>query len=138
MRENHYRAWDKEKQHMEYDFDGTPKFDGEREYRLVYIKGKLQFCHMENWLYDPQYYVIMQFTGQKDKNGKDLDWWEGDLFKMHGHSNPWAIVKEQGCFWFQCPITKERSLCYRVAEYFNQPIKIGNIHESPELMENKK
>ena len=81
--------------------------------------------------------TVGQSTGLKGKNGKELNWWEGDLFMMHGHSIPWVIVKEQGCFWFKCPVTKERKLCYRVAEYFNQPVKVGNIHDNPKLLETK-
>ena len=78
--------------------------------------------------------TVGQYIGLKDKNDKDLDWWEDDVFKMHGHSIPWAIVKEQGCFWFRCPVTKERKVCYKVAEYYNQPVKIGTIHDNPELI----
>ena len=26
-------------------------------------------------------FIIEQFTDLKDKNGKDLDWWEGDILK---------------------------------------------------------
>lgn len=133
-----------------------------RPYRGLTKKGKWVYgwyCKVENRHYivpdsakryaidkdDPGFYgnrevipeTVGQSTGLKDKNGEDLDWWEGDIFKMHGHPIPWVIIEERSCFWFRCPVTKERKLCYGVAEYFNQPVKIGNIHENGNLLEEK-
>ncbi len=74
-------------------------------------------------------YILEQFTNLCGKAGRDLDWWEGDVFKMHGWSIPWVIVKDQGCFWFKCLTTSERRLAYRVAEYAIQTEKVGTTLE---------
>ncbi len=136
------RVWDKVEKEMmlparwEEDVVGcSHKKIGLYIYRST--KDPRQHSSLDWVLKHPGYFKVMWPTGLKDKNGKDLGWWEGDIFKRHGQSLPWVIVKEQGCFWFKCPVMKERQLCYRVAEYVNQPIKIGDIHSTPELLETK-
>ena len=80
--------------------------------------------------------TVGQQTGLNDKNGKELDWWEGDIFDDAGVLK--VIVKDKGCFWFENIKSKRRIPCYDVADSYgdwaNDIKKVGNIHQ-PELME---
>jgi len=81
--------------------------------------------------------TVGQSTGLKDKNGTDLDWWQGDIFDDAGIIK--VIIKDKGCFWFENAKSKRRIPCYEVAEssgYWAEEMKkIGSIHQNPELME---
>ena len=79
-------------------------------------------------------------AGLCDKDGKDLDWWEGDVFDDAGTLK--VIIKDKGCFWFENVKSKRRFLCYRIAEssddWAHHIKKVGNIHEiheNPKLLE---
>lgn len=67
-----------------------------------------------------------RFTGLHDKNGKELDWWEGDVFEIHGRSTLFRIILEDGCFWFRSSITKERFPCWSTIKWSNLPEKLGD------------
>jgi hypothetical protein len=69
--------------------------------------------------------TVDQSTGL-EKNGKDLDWWEGDLFEIHGRSTLFRIIDENGCFWLESSITKERFPCHRVITWAELPEKLGD------------
>ena len=73
---------------------------------------------------------LLEYTGLKDKNGKDLDWWEGDLLKLDdNHSGTWPIEWDEdgGCFSCGAEILGNIVLSYKAE-------KVGNIHENPELL----
>ena len=81
----------------------------------------------------PQYqYILMQFTGLHDKNGKEI--WEGDIVK----SRVWLNGKDEGEFVGRIEYRAPRFLAI-FEQNFEQSLQvncevIGNIYENPELM----
>lgn len=75
------------------------------------------------------------FTGLKDKNGKDLDWWEGDLFRINGVI--YKLIFDAGCYFLDGIKTPYRLRAADVVKRpnGNVPIVIGNKWENPELLE---
>ncbi len=75
-----------------------------------------------------------QFTGQKDKNGKEI--YEGDLLKYAEGSvgvvkyimTGFYVARDDGCIYLYASASLENNYGVKV---------IGNIHENPELPEGK-
>ena len=71
-------------------------------------------------MFFPDNSILEQSTGLLDKNGKDLDWWEGDILEWLGVGFPYpdkriVVIKwSGGGFWI---------------EYRQMWKKIGTIHE---------
>jgi len=79
---------------------------------------------------DPEI-ILMQFTGLKDKNGKDV--WEGDLIKYY---NDILIVEyDESTASFQMGFSSF-VLDQEVCSYDDIEV-IGNIYENPELIKRK-
>ena len=117
MREIKFRAWDKKDKEMFcFDiYDGCP-YHHEKDRR-----------------------VVMQYTGLKDKNGKEI--YEGDIVRFISWINEYnpeeiVIVRpvkfENGCF---SPVPTHEEC---EDGYYSWGLKdfeiIGNIHENPELI----
>lgn len=82
----------------------------------------------------PNEIELMQFTGLKDKNGKEI--YEGDILE----SRPKKDVRFEVCFgwntdgntWGWCLKSKDHT--YSMDDVVNKMEVIGNIYENPELI----
>lgn len=106
----------------------------------------IRHCIVENMVafeIDPA--TVGQYTGLKDKNGKDI--WEGDIFKDDNHGIVRSIFRVPGGFAFEDnPVSFGYD--HRAPVYPYSPIAdsqnvawlaqccevIGNIHDNPELL----
>lgn len=105
MREIKFRAWDGKK--MDYDCrDSLSIWNG-----ILVPEGD---------------HVPMQFTGLKDKNGREI--YEGDLLRRPGFDSVWAVV------WWQVGFYKHNQNAGHAHIDKDQEV-IGNIHENPELFQ---
>jgi uncharacterized phage protein (TIGR01671 family) len=79
--------------------------------------------------WDDKEVVLMQFTGLKDKNGKEI--YEGDIVSpLHWKPHIYQVGFDRGSFCFfkgDDPIATD-------AKYFEDCEVIGNIYENPELV----
>ena len=123
-----FRAWDKEFKEMVQVY--ALVFD-EQIIKATYKNGNVVKEDIKN-------YVLMQSTGLRDKNGKEI--FEGDILKVTNLSSWLEVVsfnKDKAMF-----VSKETERKVEetpLYDLFNTDIFeieiIGNIHTNPELLE---
>ncbi len=131
MREYKFRCWDTENKEMlkvqELDFEDT------------FYGGRLSIrTDKYNDYFDMEDMVLMQYTGLKDKNGKEI--YEGDIvkfrFKEDREEFPDLIgyIEYQSTFAAFRIMSNQGSFKIDITEIkFIE--KIGNIYDNPELLE---
>lgn len=131
MRELKFRAWDTEAKCYVKDPILTDNFGQVYEVceEASNKRGTCLITHKPN-------VILEQYTGLKDKNGKEI--YEGDIFE-DDYNGGYEVVKwidERAAFCL-CYMGYERDVEEFYTRYTNEMEVIGNIHENPELLEEK-
>lgn len=131
-----FRAWDRLRKEMNYKvMVGNCDTDDENwTCPIIWIEDR------KKWLHFDDYECIMQSTGLKDKNGKEI--FEGDVLEIQDEGEVLGNAKltwdnEQVVFMIEAisvdgialfhEILSDESYSYRV---------VGNVYENKELLEN--
>lgn len=125
-----YRAWDKEFKEM-VQVDAL--VSEEQIIKATYKNGNVVKEDLKN-------YVLMQSTGLRDKNGKEI--FEGDVLKVTNLSSWLEVVSfNEDKAMFVSKETKRKVEETPLYDLFNTDIFeveiIGNIHTNPKLAEVK-
>ena len=124
MREIKFRAWDKENEKMMK----VSSLHLENKEISVKENGTFRLFRMQD---------LMQFTGIKDKNGKEI--YENDLISCNKYKNI-VVFFENGCFKVKYLRNSTTTITCTLNSFLEKyKCKIsGNIYEHPELLEEQK
>ena len=124
MREIKFRAWDKENEKMMK----VSSLHLENKEISVKENGTFRLFRMQD---------LMQFTGVKDKNGKEI--YENDLISCNKYKNI-VVFFENGCFKVKYLRNSTTTITCTLNSFLEKyKCKIsGNIYEHPELLEEQK
>ena len=127
MRPIKFRAWDKYKKWIVYDFQNT--HDGLwSERNSDEINDYYNYSIFHDFT-DEENFKLMQYTGLKDKNGVEV--YEGDIVSYFRKSNS-VIEWKDGGFIIKRILDGEYELIQsRIAEIE----VLGNVYENPGLLE---
>ena len=128
MKKIKYRAWAKDLEKMfpvaEIDFVN------ETVSLMIIENGK----HIQNLIYSFENVILMQYTGLKDENGKEVC--ESDILKRETNKISILVVSwDEEHYQFRFKDTKYIHKMHCSLEY--DTLIIGNIYENPELLEVK-
>jgi uncharacterized phage protein (TIGR01671 family) len=125
-REIKFRVWDDETKIMIYPHNSTYR----PHHQWFTKENTIEYANMQNGFTTTQ---IMQFTGLKDKNDREI--YEGDIIKTSGLLDniigEVIFLTELGS-WGIHPKDWDKLTTYRI--YEGKREIIGNIYENPELV----
>lgn len=132
-----FRAWDKTRNEMNYRVTvGNCDTDDENwTCPIIWIE------YRKKWLHFDDYDSIMQSTGLKDKNGKEI--FEGDVVRMRNPRDRRQIGMFQVVRVANSPMLglldkKLTTEIFNLYEHMRNYYEVkGNIYENPELLEDK-
>jgi len=119
MRKIKFRAWDKKEKIM---INSESKETSETYSDGISMEGNFSFVQC-NACRDGEDFILMQFTGLKDKDGKEI--FEGDIVKYpHGIGK---VIFMNCSYWIDT-----KYCCVLLYDYTIEIL--GNIYENPELL----
>lgn len=130
MREIKFRAWVKSYESMIELLPTFGKYDFEDGFVASFVvDGYSEFGAHEKYDVQKNDLILMQYTGLKDKNGKEI--WECDVVRNEAWNPELFVVKfERGEFYLDSEEVKPYQTSIHYVESFEV---IGNIYENPEL-----
>ena len=140
-REIKFRAWDKVYECYLYDVQNAyDTLSGCVKYENGEDAGYDEECFAG--FLDNDQYVVEQFTGLTDVNGKEI--YEGDIVKFFGANKKIKVKNEFGIIVYKADrygagfnsIIQNKEHGYGGIN-IAQDIVVGNVHENPELLEGK-
>lgn len=134
MREIKFRAWDDEKRKYTYSFEGY-------DFRNHTNDGEYYFLVCSGEKINGDYYelTLEQYTGLKDKNGKEI--YEGDIVDPVSEDNIFIkglIEFDSDAGSFVLKNENGRWQRFGVTVIADDLEIIGNIHKNPELLKDNK
>jgi uncharacterized phage protein (TIGR01671 family) len=119
MREIKFRAWDKENEEWVYN--------PESGYIDVKQDDEIEFDYDENRI------ILQQYTGLKDKNGKEI--YEGDIVKSENKMIVFVEWNDLDGSWHCFNKNHKFHSTWTLGHFINDKIEvIGNIYENKDLI----
>ncbi len=131
-REIKFRVWDKVSQTMSnvHGITGLAR-DDDSEFKYIVSD------NYGNGVKDWKNIELMQYTGLKDKNGKEI--YEGDIIALYGFKQKEEVEierdvvrwnEEEAGFWVGCAKSYDQDN----PKILTNIVIVGNIHRNPELL----